>query len=239
MVKIYPTFEEFQSIANLKNKQKVIIPVWCELVSDLETPVSLFYKVCKNEDHSFLLESVDGGETFGRYSVLGAKPLQILKSDANGVKIYNMLTGEILETGNDPYETLKNFLNEYKLINEGHAYFSGGAVGYFSYDSVRHIEPILNDLFANIEHCASFPEAYFMISDTTIVFDHVKHKIYLINNVFVDENKDLEIVYKNSTEKIHSIIDKIEKPYAAPVLKLNENTKEVEIKSNFSKENWV
>lgn len=242
MVKISPGFEEFKQTAQSKLKesgQKVIIPVWCELISDLETPVKLFYKVCKDEDYSFLLESVDGGEIFGRYSILGTRPLYILKSDGREVKVSNMLTGEVKSSGADPYQALRDLLNEYSLDGKGYAYFSGGAVGYFGYDSVRHIEPVLENLFSDIEHCASFPEAYFMIADTTIVFDHLKHRIYLINNVFVDENKDLEIVYKNAVEKINAIIEKIEQPCAAPVLDFSESTTQTEIKSNFTKEQWI
>jgi anthranilate synthase component 1 len=241
MVKTHPALEEFKTIAREKLKNlnnKVIVPVWCELVLDLESPVALFYKVCKDEDYSFLLESTDGGEQFGRYSILGCKPLYIIKAEDNIVKIFNMLTGEVIQAGSDPYEALKNFLSEYSLVDEGKPYFSGGAVGYFSYDSVRHIEPVLNDLFTTIEHCVSFPEAYFMIADTTIVFDHVKHRIYLINNVFVDETRDLEIIYKNAIEKINDIIRKIEQPLSAPVLKLNDTPRETTIKSNISKEKW-
>lgn len=242
MVKFSPAFEEFKAIANEKvsrEKQKVIIPIWSELVADLETPVSLFYKVCKNEDHSFLLESVDGGETLGRYSVLGARPLYILKATNEEVKVYNTLTGEVSKANNDPYEALRDILNEYSLVEAGCPYFSGGAVGYFAYDSVRYIEPKLKKLFDNIEHCESFPGAYFMIADTTLIFDHVKHKIFIVKNVFVDENKDFEILYKNATEQIQSIIAKIETPCAAPVLALNSNNKNIQVKSNFTKERWV
>lgn len=242
MIKILPTFEEFKQTAESQLstlKKKLIIPIWAEIVSDLETPVSLFYKVCKDEDYSFLLESVDGGETLGRYSVLGSKPNYIFKSDGNNVNIYNMITGKVSQLSDNPYDELETLLNEYTLINDGEAYFTGGAVGYFGYDSVRHIEPVLKNLFKDIEHCASFPEAYFMIADTTIVFDHIKHKIYLINNVFVNENKDLEIIYKNAIERIKEIIKQIETPHAAPVLKLNDSKKEIEIKSNFTLEKWT
>jgi anthranilate synthase component 1 len=242
MTIIYPALEEFKQIAQSKLdslSRKVIVPVWCEMVLDLESPVTLFYKVCEGEDHSFLLESTDGGEIQGRYSILGCNPLYVIKTENDSVKIFNMLTGEVTNGGKDPYAALKTFLEDYTLVDEGKPYFSGGAVGYFSYDSVRHVEPVLKNLFASIEHCESFPEAYFMIADTTVVFDHVKHRVYLINNVLVDENKDLDIVYKNATEKLKGIIYKIDQPLVAPVLKLNENALEREIKSNFSKQEWI
>lgn len=242
MVNLSPTFKEFKAIAEekvSKGKQKVIIPIWCGLVADLETPVSLFQKVCKDEEHSFLLESVDGGETLGRYSVLGSRPHYILKASNEDVKVYNTLTGEITTAQNDPYEALRDILNEYNLVEAGCPYFSGGAVGYFAYDSVRYIEPKLKKYFKNIEHCESFPGAYFMIADTTLIFDHVKHKIFIVKNVFVDENKDFEILYKNATEQINGIIEKIKKPCTAPVLTLEESKKQVKVKSNVSKEDWV
>lgn len=242
MLKIHPSFEEFKQTAQSKlssHKPKVIIPIWSELISDLESPVLLFYKVCKNEDHSFLLESADGGERFGRYSILGCKPIYIIKSDSQGTKFYNMLTGEVIQKGLNPYDALRDFLSEYDLVGDGNPYFSGGLVGYISYDSVRHIEPILEDFYTKIEHCDSFPETYFMVADTTIVFDHVKHRIYLINNVFVDQNRDLEIIYKNAVEKLNNIFNKIITPCATPILELNEIPKSTEIKSNFTKDQWI
>lgn len=241
MVNVLPTLDSFITIAEKelrKENRKVVIPMWCEIISDLQTPVLAFYKLCKEDQYAFLLESVDGGETLGRYSVIGFNPLYTLKTLHDKTIITNMFTKEVEEASADPYEAVKQLMKEVDLVDEDRPYFSGGAIGYFSFDSVRHIEPVLNNQYAQVEKCDTFPEAFYIVAHDIVVFDHVKQKIYILNNVVIDENSALEEVYAKTKENIKNTVLKLESPIAAPVLRLNDNPKPLTPSSNFTKEEW-
>jgi len=237
MLDIKPSKNELKELVKNSDK-KYVVPLYYEIIADLETPVSAFYKVCENKKYSFLLESVEGGENFGRYSYIGIDPLYILKSDKSGAVIFNPANDEILNRSNNPFNLLKEFLSEYSSANYDLPY-SPGAVGYISYDSVRHIEPILNNIFLNIEGCDSFPEAYLMIAGSTLAFDHVKHKIFIINSVLIDKSTDIEKIYTDSANKIETILAKMQTSHNAQSLNLKSAQVNNKISSNFSKEEWI
>ncbi|MEI7475156.1 MAG: anthranilate synthase component I [bacterium] len=237
MIEVKPKIDEIKSLIN-NSEDKYIFPVWHEVFADLETPVSAYHKVCGDKQYSYLLESVEGAENVGRYSFIGIDPLYILKSDKNSGKIFNTSTNEVIAEAENPYELLDNFLKKYKFENFGLNY-SSGAIGYFGYDTVRHIEPVLKKQYDNIEECSSFPEAYFMIAGTVIVFDHVKHKMYVINNVFADKHSNVEELYRQSIDKIQVILDKLSNAHNLKALNIKETDKKPVIKSNFTYDEWV
>lgn len=236
-MKLQPAIEKIENILK-NNDKKYVLPIWTEIIADLETPVSAFYKVCKDKKHCFLLESADKGESFGRYSIIGADPHCILKSDLNKTLIFEKETNNIIKEGSNPFDVLQDFLGEYDII-ETDLDYSAGAVGYFGYDSIRHIEEKINDVFKNIEGCESFPEAYFMIAGTVLVFDHLSHKIYIINNVLADKDTDLKAVYKDTQDKIEQIIKKLSESHNLNPLDLSGENQNVEITSNFTKDQWT
>lgn len=221
MLNIKPSLQEIKEKINGRSG-KFVVPVWTEISSDLETPVSAYNKVCRDKKYGFLLESAEGGESFGRYSFIGIDPLFVLKSDASNPV--------------DPYEMLKNFFNEFSSV-EFNVPFLPGAVGYFGFDTIRHIEPKLIPYYEKIEKCTSFPEAYFMISGNTLAFDHLKHKIYIISNIVVEDN--LEAVYNDAIKKIEKILTDIDSPHTLHPLNLSIKENTGEIPSNLSKEEWV
>jgi len=237
MRQIYPSIQEIKEFVKKSNK-KMVIPVWTEIIADLETPVCAYYKVCNDTKYSYLLESAEGGESFGRYSFIGANPLYILKSEANECVIFNNLTNENINRSNDPYDLLAKFLEEYDSESFGLDY-TPGAVGYFGFDSIKYIEPKLSTVVNKVEQCENFPEAYFMIAGTVLVFDHLKHKIYVINNILVDSKSDIDALYSDSREKISEIINKLEKPHNLKPLNLSPDEIKKEIQSNISKQEWI
>ena len=237
MIEIFPAKKELQkTISNSTNKY--VIPIWCEIIADLETPVSAYYKVCKDKKYSFLLESVEGGESVGRYSFIGFDPLYILKSDLEETSIFNTLNKDTLMKADNPYDLLEKFLSSYSSVNYDIPY-SPGVVGYFSYDTIRHIEPTLNKEFNKIEECHSFPEAYFMIAGSILAFDHVKHKIYVIVNALTDNKSDIDKIYESSQVKIESILSQLTVSHNLSPLNLALEDTHQEISSNISKEEWI
>lgn len=240
MIEIKPSIQEIQDAVNNSDK-KLAIPIWYEIIADLETPVSAYNKVCKNKKYSFLLESVEGGENVARYSFIGADPVCVLKSDKNESIIFNTTDHMVIEKDSNPYDLLAKFIDKYETndnIQNGLEY-SPGAVGYFGFESIKHIEPKLQDIINNSEECESFPEAYFMIAGTVLMFDHVKHKIFIINNILVDSTSDIENIHNESKEKIQLLLTLLGEPHHLKPLHLNNQESNEKVESNISKKEWI
>src|SRR3990172_12702722 len=127
-MKYYPSLEEAKALASSGN----IVPIFREVPADLETPVSAFLKSARGR-YSFLLESVEGGERFGRYSFLGTEPYRVLRNGSRA---------ERNEEPGDPVTLIEQELSRFRVAPvQGLPRFHGGAVGYLGYETVRHFEP--------------------------------------------------------------------------------------------------
>lgn len=237
MIEIYPSKQEISKII-VNNTDDYLISIWSELIWDLETPVSAYHKVCKDKKYSFLLESVDGGENFGRYSFIGFDPICILKADKSESSVFNPQNEATLLKHENPYQLMENLLSRFKFVSFDLP-FSPGMVGYFGYDSVRHIEPKLKEMYKNIERCESFPEAYFMNAGMVIAFDNLKHKIYIINNVIANASTNIDSVYNESKSKIEHVISQLSQAHNLSPLNLGKKETKADIASNISKEEWI
>jgi anthranilate synthase component 1 len=132
----YPKKEEFVELAKKGN----LIPVYRDILTDFETPLSAFTKIDKS-DYSFLLESVEGGERLARYSILGSDPSLIFSSKLGKITLTEGTVSRSFASKIDPIDELKKILNRYKFVDvKGLPRFSGGLVGFFGYDMVRFIE---------------------------------------------------------------------------------------------------
>lgn len=216
-------------------KQNKIVPIYKEIVSDLETPVTAFSKI--SGKYSFLLESVTGGERIARYSFLGSDPFLIIKLINNKIYSIDPKTEKILNK--IPYSTkaFKNLINKYKAVHiEELPRFHGGAVGYFAYDFVRTIENIPETNKKN----QSIPDAYFLIFKNILAFDHVKNKIIIISNVFPGQ-KNPKLAYKNALKEIDSLEKILLLSNKLKPLSINLNWKKQRkhIKSNLTKNQFV
>ncbi len=198
----HPTKEEFRQKADQGN----LIPVYKEILGDLETPVSAFYKI-GDEKYAYLLESVEKGEKLGRYSFLGANPSIIFKSKGSKGVIVKDGKEETFDVAGDPLIQLKKLMSQYRPVKvDGLPRFYGGAVGYLSYDYVRFIEK----LPGNNPDDLNLPDTFFVITDTILIFDHLLQTIKIVSNAYID--KDPDLVYKEAIEKIEYIISKLQQP---------------------------
>lgn len=225
---ITPSLEDVKRLADQGN----LIPVFEEIHFDWETPISAFRKIDDGKT-SFLLESVEGGEKWGRYSFLGAGSSHLFRSKGEGFEILNQ--GEVLRSGKakDPLRPLEEFMDHYRpVLQDPLPRFSGGAVGYIGYDVARSFEKIPDRLQNDID----VYDCSFMITDVLLAFDNLKKKIKVIFNLFLD-NQKVEEAYQEAQEKIQSIIAKLQTHH--PRLAGREPFTPGRLRSNFSKEDYM
>jgi len=217
----HPTKEEFIRLS----KQGNLVPVYREIFSDTETPVSAFKKI--EGEYSYLLESVEGGENIGRYSFLGSDPILRIISKDNKIEIHSK--GKTVRIYGNPIAELKKILSRYKPVKiKGLPRFHGGLVGYFSYDIVRHLEDIPNKNPDDLK----LPDMQFLLTDTVLAFDHLKRKIMIISNVLVEEGPAK--AYESAIKKIDALASKLAKPTKSAGKKAGKGEK-LHTTSNFSK----
>ncbi len=202
---IQPSFEAFQTLV----KQGNLIPVYREILVDTETPASTFLKLNhikgKNKDYSFLLESVEGGEKIGRYSIISGDPMFVYRSTGQKGSLTYVADQKTESADGNPLDVLRTLLERFKYVeNKDLPRFSGGAVGYFSYDVVQYFEPIS----INGKDELDLPEAYFIFSDTLMVFDHIKQTIKVIAHAYLD-GRDSKEVYDEALKKVDLLIKQL------------------------------
>jgi anthranilate synthase component 1 len=196
-----PSFEEFKNLASQGN----LIPVYKEIHFDWETPISAYRKIDDGK-FSFLLESVEGGEKWGRYSFLGSGPSHLFRSQGNEFEI--LKSGRVLQKGRDkdPLRALEGFLGNFRAApHDSLPRFFGGAVGYAGYDAVRSFEKIPDVLPPD----RTLYDCYFMITDTLLIFDNVKQKIKVMANVILDGAQTPAEAYREAEEKIEKIVARL------------------------------
>ncbi|MGK2964665.1 MAG: anthranilate synthase component I [Tepidiformaceae bacterium] len=188
-----PSLEEVRQLA--ATGQGNLVPVYREVTADMETPVSAFLKVRKGP-YSFLLESVEGGERMARYSFIGTEPYRVIR------------TGEHEEFQGDPLIPLQDEMAKYRLLPvEGLPSLSGGAIGYVSYDAVRHFEPRVAREQIDV---LGIPEAIFMLSDSMVAFDHLRHTVKLIAHCRLQG--DVEAEYRKAVDRIQELAARMSNP---------------------------
>ena len=192
-----PGLDEFREMASRGN----LIPVWRELLADTLTPVSAFMRI-DTGSYSFLLESVEGGEKWARYTILGANPSVIIST--KGGKGYVESGGVVTESDieGDPLDFLKGVMSRYIPVDApGLPRFFGGAVGYVGYDAVQYFE----DVKLTEKPSTGCPDILFMLSDTLLVFDNVSQKIKVVANAHVGEDGS-DASYQEAVSKIDALV---------------------------------
>ena len=211
-----------------------IVPLYSEFIGDLETPISAALKFA-DEENVFLLESAEAAERFGRYSFLGFDPKRTLSYrdgtytivDADGVREVPAKT---------PFRGLAELVGKKSVTPLPNLpAFVGGAVGYFSYDAVRYLETLPeappDDLHV--------PEAYFVVTDTLIVFDHLRHKVLVISlidaaNLREVEGEGFAAAYRRAADDIRRVSECLATPTTRRTLPSG-NGGGLEISSNFTR----
>ena len=228
-----PTLKEFKE----KSKQGNLIPVYKEILADLDTPVSAYMKM-SGGDYSFLLESIEGGEKWARYCFLGFDPSIVVDIKGNKVTVNNNgQTESILVEKGNPLVGLKKVLAQYEPVEvDGLPRFSGGAVGFVSYDMVRSFE----DLPQKTKDDLEVPDARFVITDTLLIFDNVAQTIKIVSNAYVN-NSNIEESYSKAIKNIEVIEKKLrtDLPVNLPGKDLGNLENTTNIESNFKKEHFL
>jgi anthranilate synthase component 1 len=197
-----PTREDFESYARAFS----VIPVWQEFHADLDTPVSAYLKIAaKFQDDHFLLESVEGGEKWARYSFIGFDPYLRFRADGNTVAIRKGGDEKVRTLDGDPLKELAGILSGIRYRQEaGLPRLSGGAVGFIGYDYVRHIEKI-----PDTRPAEGAPDALFLFPSRLVVFDNVKHTILIVAHGQVAEGGGAGEAYdrcRRSIEEVRGIL---------------------------------
>ena len=167
------------------------VAVTRRVLADLDTPLSTYLKLAAGP-YSYLLESVEGGEKWGRYSIIGMRARTVLSVVSRQVTVSE--DGVAVETADvdDPYEFIRAFLRRFKVpVDDDMARFAGGLVGYFGYDSARYVEPRLRDTVP--EDRLGTPDILLMLSDEFIVFDNLKGEIQLV--CYIDPSVSGSLAY--------------------------------------------
>ena len=175
------------------------IPLMCEVLADLDTPLSTYTKIC-NFPYSYLFESVEGGEKWGRYSIIGLPAKKIISVTGEKIKITE--NSKLIDEYNtsDPLKEIEKIQQSYKVAQiESMPRFSGGLVGYFGYETIRYIEPKLNK--NNKEDPIGSPDILLMVSDEVVVFDSLSGKLFII--VHADPKKN--DAYSNALQRLDDI----------------------------------
>ena len=203
---ISPDFSQFSALAEQGN----FVPVYQEWVADLETPVSAWYKVCAGQPYSFLLESVEGGENVGRYSLLGCDPLWVLEARGNRTTQMHRDASVTVFEG-DPFETLANCLKPYQPVKLPQLPPGiGGLYGFWGYELIRWVEPRVPVYPASQ---GDLPDGLWMQVDNLIIFDQVKRKIWAIAYADLrDTNVDLEQAYQQACDRVRALVHKLQLP---------------------------
>jgi len=197
--KHFPSLEVFKEKALTCN----VVPVYRDILADTETPVSAFMKIDDGAD-AFLLESVEGGETWGRYSLLGTEPETVVRGKGMRLEVTSSAGTEVIE-GN-PIEALQALMSRFRPAQvPGVPRFYGGAIGYMGYDVIRHIERLPDSAKDDLD----MPDLFFIYTGTLLVFDNMEHKIKVIANAFIDEDSDHEEAYRRAIEKIDGLVEKL------------------------------
>ena len=224
----YPDLKTFSDLSAQGN----LIPVYREIMADLDTPVSAFRKI-DDGCYSFLLESIEGGEKWARYTFLGSSPSVIIRSRGTTVEIIEqgapIRSMEVV----DPLGFIREHLERFTPVEvEGVPRFFGGAVGYLGYDMVRHFERLESQKPSLIGAW----DSYFVITDTILIFDNVRQKIKVVSNVHLEEFSSPVDAYAHAVEKIDAIIAKLK--VASKPIDSFRGHKRVKFTSNISREQF-
>ena len=192
------------------------IPISREILADMETPLSVYRKLA-NCSYSYLFESVEGGDKWARYSLIGLKARRLIKVIKNEVVI--LQDGKQIETitADDPLDYLDQLQKSYTLEEDRNLpKFNGGLVGYFSYDCVRYIEKKLIESVP--PDSLGTPDALFMVSEEVAVFDNLKNKLHLI--ILIDSEDDRDIAER----RLDELEEKLKEPLKFQDFKKPEKT---------------
>jgi anthranilate synthase component 1 len=224
------TREKFQQLVSQGYNR---IPVMCEVLADLDTPLSSYLKLGSGP-FSYLFESVQGGEKWGRYSIIGLPCRQVVKVYGPRIEIWN--DGQLAEslTSDDPLQWVEDFQQRFRVAEvEGMPRFAGGLVGYFGYDVVRYIEARLQGV--DQPDPLQTPDILLMVSDEVVVFDNLSGKLKMIVHVDATNPDAWDI----GQQRLGELMQQLRRPVEIPgALKDARKVSEADFVSGFTEEGF-
>jgi anthranilate synthase component 1 len=232
-MQIHPSKAEFLELSRKGN----VIPVYVDLMADFETPVSAYAKL-QAHGPAYLLESVEGGERLSRYSFIGCRPRKVFACGKKETRIRETGRAErTVPTPNDPLSLIEDELRQFHAVKlPGMPRFTGGAVGYISYEYVTRIEPTVP--------CAAkdelkIPIIYFMLSDTLLIFDRAKQTLRLCVNAHVPEGtKGAAASYAAAEAELRELFNILKQPGSLAPAPLADAPKIEVPKGNFTRKGY-
>ena len=221
------SFDQFRQYA----KEGNLVPLYREILADYETPVSAFAKI----DHgpsAYLLESIEGGEKWARYSFLGSGSPIVVYEDRGDLLVVQGTRKKRIPSRGNPLERLREMMESYRPVTMPDLPpFVGGAVGYLSYDMVRTFE----DLAARQKDPLNLPDFAFLLTDTLLIFDNVSQKIKVVATAHVTAKgaRGIKAAYRSATERIERTITRLKRPLRRT--RLRRRRKPVVFTANMSK----
>jgi anthranilate synthase component 1 len=225
---IEPDFTEFQRVA----KQGNLVPVYETFTADLLTPVGAYLRLATRARYACLLESVEGGEKIARYTFVGANPVEVFRY-VNGTCV---VEGEsrTARKQDDPLGFLRERINRYKPVRiPGLPPLVAGAIGYFSYDMVRLFEKLPDQTAKDLK----VDDALLMFFLGLVVFDHVRHRVWVVRNVFTEGAGSLRAKYDDAVREIRATRKQLEAPLRGSEQK-RAKCAPLRVKSNMEKANY-
>ena len=225
----YPDYNRFTELAANGN----VIPVYKEYLADMDTPVSIISRF-DDEENIFLLESVEGGERWGRYSFIGINPYAMFQvQDGIPTLTDNQGKCEELDNSNGPLMALRQLLAKYKMVNLPELPpLCAGAIGYLGYETVNEFERLPEP-----KSKLPFPTSMLMLTDQVIIFDNLKHTMKIVVCAKLDDYASPEVAYNAACESINAIDDKLKNSKITRTDKID--IKEPELHSNVSHDEYV
>ncbi|MEA3362826.1 MAG: anthranilate synthase component I [Thermodesulfobacteriota bacterium] len=224
-----PTEKEFCRLAQQGN----LIPVYREILADMETPVSAFRKIDDGQS-AFLLESIEGGEKWARYSFLGSGPARVFRCRDHYYEV--CYAGKLEESGEveDPLNKLRDLMSAYQPVEvEGLPRFFGGAVGYLGYDMVRFVEDLPDTNLRQIDGW----DACFMFTERLLIFDNMRQKVKLVCNVHLQENENPSVAYQRGQQQVDQMLVQLRQPLQREDEEPGGDGRQ-ELETNFNKEDF-
>jgi len=237
----YPKFDEIRQLRDVEMNPAVeksgmpLLPLYCDILADLETPVSAYCKAAQGP-YSFLLESVSGGERIGRYSFIGIDPYMVITHQGEMATVYTIADTASRDTSgptvdpdvsrgersedipcHDPLRMIEAELARYRLVTPASVpqdelpRFHGGAVGYLSYEAASRFE----HLPVSEKNELGLPLAVFCFTETVLVFDHVKHRARIVTHLHLDA-PDIVIEYQRGRAILEAIQSRLQQPVRLP-----------------------
>ncbi len=227
------SLEQFEALAGQGN----LIPVYADMIADLETPVTAYSKL-KSNSPAFLLESIEGGERLSRYTFIACRPRKIFKSEWDTTTIEE--TGkETIEipTPEDPLSLIEEEIAQYQPIDFPELPpFTGGAVGYVSYEYICRVEPTVPRAARN---CHQSPLSYYMLADSMVIFDRAKQTIRLLVNARLDAFDAPRDAYQAALDELELLRSTLNQPGKATPVSLSAPSGVQIPNGNFVKEDFM